>query len=400
MEFTGERVIPGKTDPDLLNEHVGRYRFAEALVGGRAVLDAGCGAGYGSAILAKAAERVFALDNAWDALASARETSPAERVVHLCGDASSLPLRDKSLDAVVAFEVIEHLENWRGLLEESRRVLRDDGRLIVSTPNRPFYEKTRTEPNPFHVHEFDYEEFKAELEAVFPHVTIFLENHTQAIAFTPMTRQGLRTAVEESRPKPEEAHFFLAVCSAQPLYGSPAFVYVPETGNVLGEREKHIAKLEGELKTKSDWLDKATAELDDLAKTNRAEQDRAQAAIEKLEAEIEEKNRWADEVDRQIAEARANVARMEAELAERTEWVKSVEAEQQRTLENYAAMEAESESRLKQLQDAISRIDELEARVVERTEWAQRLQRELDSMQATKVFRLARKIGLAKKLQP
>ena len=39
MEFTGERVIPGKTDPDLLNEHVGRYRFAEALVGGRVVLD-------------------------------------------------------------------------------------------------------------------------------------------------------------------------------------------------------------------------------------------------------------------------------------------------------------------------------------------------------------------------
>ena len=218
MEFTGERVIPGKTGPDLLNEHVGRYRFAEALVGGRVVLDAGCGAGYGSAILARAAERVYALDNSADALRLASEAASQGDVRFLRGDCSELPLKAGSLDAVVAFEVIEHLRNWKGLLQESRRVLRPDGRLIVSTPNRPFYEKTRTEPNPFHVHEFDYSEFKSELESVFPHVTIFLENHAQAIAFSPLERQGLRTVVEESGANPEEANFFLAVCSAQPLY--------------------------------------------------------------------------------------------------------------------------------------------------------------------------------------
>ena len=88
---------------------------------------------------------------------------------------------------------------------------------------------------------------------------------------------------------------------------------------------------------------------------------------------------------------------MEKELVERAEWAKGVEAEQQRTLENYAALESESENRLRQLQDSIQKIDELEARVVERTEWAQRVQAELDQMAVTKVFRLARKMGLAKK---
>ncbi len=58
MEFTGERVIPGRTDPDLMNEHLARYRFAEALVRGKRVLDAGCGVGYGSKLLSGPAEAV------------------------------------------------------------------------------------------------------------------------------------------------------------------------------------------------------------------------------------------------------------------------------------------------------------------------------------------------------
>ena len=56
-EFTGERLIPGEVDIDLLNEHMARYNFAARLTRGKRVLDAGCGAGYGSAELAQSAER-------------------------------------------------------------------------------------------------------------------------------------------------------------------------------------------------------------------------------------------------------------------------------------------------------------------------------------------------------
>src|ERR1017187_819804 len=45
VEFTGERVIPGRVDADLLNEHMARYAFAARLARGKRVLDAGCGAG-------------------------------------------------------------------------------------------------------------------------------------------------------------------------------------------------------------------------------------------------------------------------------------------------------------------------------------------------------------------
>jgi len=66
MEFTGERVIPGQVDPDLLNEHLARYAFAARLARGKRVLDAGCGAGYGSAELVKSALSVVGVDAAAD----------------------------------------------------------------------------------------------------------------------------------------------------------------------------------------------------------------------------------------------------------------------------------------------------------------------------------------------
>ena len=71
-EFTGERVIPGEVDVDLLNEHLARYTFAARLARGKRVLDAGCGAGYGSAELARGAQSVVGVDCAAEAVDFAR----------------------------------------------------------------------------------------------------------------------------------------------------------------------------------------------------------------------------------------------------------------------------------------------------------------------------------------
>ena len=73
VEFTGERVIPGRVDADLLNEHMARYAFAARLARGKRVLDAGCGAGYGAAELAKSAQCVVGADASAEAVVFARE---------------------------------------------------------------------------------------------------------------------------------------------------------------------------------------------------------------------------------------------------------------------------------------------------------------------------------------
>ena len=119
-EFTGERVIPGEVEVDLLNEHMARYTFATRLARGKRVLDAGCGAGYGSAELARNADTVVGVDCAAEAIEFARTHYAAHNLTFEVGSCEALPCDDATFGLVVAFEVIEHLEDWRGFLRASR----------------------------------------------------------------------------------------------------------------------------------------------------------------------------------------------------------------------------------------------------------------------------------------
>ena len=241
MEATGERLVPEASDPDLRNEHFARYRFAEPLARGKRVLDAGCGAGYGAAMLSEVAASVYAIDRSPQAVYSGRETYPG--VSYLRGDCTAIPFANASLDLVVAFEVIEHIAKWADLIREAARVLVPTGVFLVSTPNRPDYRASRDRPNPFHVHEFDYGELRGALGGTFNHCEIYLENHVPAISLTSDRSRGARAFFESSRSEPEHARFFVGACSMEPLELLPDLAYLPVAGNVLRERELHIAKL-------------------------------------------------------------------------------------------------------------------------------------------------------------
>jgi len=206
VEFTGERLIPGQVSDDLLNEHRARYVFAARLAGARHVLDAGCGAGYGSAELAHVAASVIGADTAADAIAFARENYRLPNLHFERASCDALPHPDGSFDLVVAFEVIEHLESWPEFLLEVRRVMSPHGQFVVSTPNKSYYTESRGREgtNPFHVHEFEFEEFRSELLAVFPEVALFLENHVEGIAFQPndpAAGVGSRWTLANPRPR-------------------------------------------------------------------------------------------------------------------------------------------------------------------------------------------------------
>ena len=370
MEFTGERAIPGQTDPDLMNEHWARYAFAEALVGSKRVLDAGCGVGYGAARLAEVAAEVVALDQARDPLTAGGKQYSHPRLRFVQGDCTRFPFADSSLDAVVAFEVIEHLDEWKALIEESRRVLVPAGQFIVSTPNRLYYGEAREDPNPFHVHEFTHDEFREELGRCFPHVMLFLENHADALVFA-SEFQGIRAHLETADQAPDEAHFFLAVCSQRPLHGSQAFVYLPSSANLLREREKHIGLLQGEVNKRDEWLAAARVELDKFD----AVQESAKRTIAQLEQENADKENWAQRLDGELAGVRAERGKCiqlledsEKLVTERTDWAQRLDGE-------LAGVRAEREKCIQLLEDS-------EKLVTERTDWAQRLDGELAGVRA------------------
>lgn len=52
------------------------------------------------------------------------------------GDGQYMAIKSESFDSIVAGEIIEHLEKPEIFLKESYRILKENGRLIITTPNR------------------------------------------------------------------------------------------------------------------------------------------------------------------------------------------------------------------------------------------------------------------------
>ncbi len=168
MEFTGERFHPACTG-SIAVEHYHRYLFALSFVQGKSVLDIASGEGYGTALLARSAAHVVGVDVSAEAVAHARNRYPADNITFLQADAAGLPLPDADLDVVVSFETLEHLHAQEAMLDELRRVLRPEGLLIISTPNKAVYGSGE---NRFHVRELDENEFLGLLTARFAHVRL------------------------------------------------------------------------------------------------------------------------------------------------------------------------------------------------------------------------------------
>lgn len=168
-DFTGERFLPGVIG-EIAYEHCHRYAFARRFVRGRRVLDAACGEGYGAALLAASAKAVIGVD-----IEAAVVVDAAARYggnANLSFEAASvtrLPLADESVDVVVSFETIEHLEacDQPRMLAEFARVLTPGGILILSSPNRAEYSDARHYANPFHHHELDRDELVQRLAPAF-----------------------------------------------------------------------------------------------------------------------------------------------------------------------------------------------------------------------------------------
>ena len=410
-EFTGERLIPGQVDVDLLNEHMARYTFAARLARGKRVLDAGCGAGYGSAELAQTAESVAGIDIALEAVEFAREHYQMPNLEFAQGSVTALPYDDGAFDLVVAFEVIEHLQNWREFLAEVRRVMAPGGQFVVSTPNRLYYTESRgvEGANPFHLHEFDFTEFGAELHAVFPHMLLFLENHVEGVTFQPHEpSQTAEVRVDAAEPAPDESHFFVAVCAHRPQGGNQTFVYVPPAGNVLRERERHIALLEKELADKHAWWEKAQQ---DLAEFDREHQ-KLLAMFREQKADLERSNQWADEQNREIEGRRARIVQLQEEIARDQELAKQMAAgydakiaDLEKDIEAQTQwardIETEVQKQTAELVLAVDALHRTEKELDDRTAWALRLQDEARKLEeqvtlfrASRWVRLGRKVGL------
>ena len=167
--FTGER-LPGGGDPEFgvdMQRHLAAYRWAADLARDRAVLDAGCGEGYGASLLAGSARRVLAVDRAEAiALATSRYRDP--RLAFRALDLMQLPTLGERFDVVLSFQVIEHLPDPVGFLRALAACTAPGGTLVVTTPNRLM----SVSENPYHLREWTAPELLELAAPVLPGVRV------------------------------------------------------------------------------------------------------------------------------------------------------------------------------------------------------------------------------------
>lgn len=230
LEFTGERFTP-ECVREIWYEHWHRYAFALPLARGRRVLDAACGEGYGSAMLASEAASVLGVDISPDTVAHARTRYGArERVRFDVGDCTQLDaLPSAGFDLIVSFETLEHLHAQERMLDGFARLLADDGVLLISTPDKHTYTDLTGATNEHHVRELYRDEFEALLAARFPHHRLFGQKLLFSSVLWDATRSNDWTATTMS----PDASTATAGLDYAPLYYVAACARTPQALDAL-----------------------------------------------------------------------------------------------------------------------------------------------------------------------
>jgi ubiquinone/menaquinone biosynthesis C-methylase UbiE len=327
LPFTGERFTP-EIGGAIWYEHWHRYCAVLPAAVGKRILDAACGEGYGSMLLARVAADVTGVDIDGATIRHAAARYDGLRNLRFVqGSCIALPLASGSIDLAVSFETIEHLTEQQALIAELRRVLAPEGVLVVSSPNRPVYSELGAGGrNEYHLRELTREEFKAMLDAPFPqqawyaqrvlaHSMLWAEEQAEPGAVELLAFSGERV---RSLAVPAPPVYFVVVCGgpsaslprlpALSIFDDGAQSLVREYERaVLAEKHHHYDLLDAH-KIAEERLQQAVAAVNELAsscereeilrgrvaalETALTEAERAAAALAETEARLRFRESW------------------------------------------------------------------------------------------------------------
>jgi 2-polyprenyl-3-methyl-5-hydroxy-6-metoxy-1,4-benzoquinol methylase len=176
---TGERMIPTQEGEVsiVFARHTMTYEYALQFVEGKMVLDAGCGTGYGSNMLASRARHVCGIDLSAEAIEYCRTHYGSPNLEFVQMDVTHLGFY-RAFDAAVSFQVIEHLPDPDAYLNSLKQAVVPGGMILLATPNvrKP---RTGDAANPFHCSEMNYEELGILLRRHFPSFKILGIGHAR-----------------------------------------------------------------------------------------------------------------------------------------------------------------------------------------------------------------------------
>lgn len=156
----------------LFYRHFATYRFVVPKIREKNVLDIGCSDGYGSYVLAKYAKKCVAIDIDRITIKCAKEKYTSSNLRFISMNALDISWK-KRFDVVIAFQVIEHIQEENSFLEKIKQSLKKNGVAIFSTPNRRLRLDDGQAPwNPYHVREYSAKDLHTLLIKQFHSVSI------------------------------------------------------------------------------------------------------------------------------------------------------------------------------------------------------------------------------------
>ncbi len=188
MIYKSERAHFIKGNEYLMQQSAARYRFAEEYCKNKKVLDTGSGEGYGIDIISKFSALSIGVDYDFETVKHSRDKYKSKNSYFVCADCNNLPFKDSFFDAVISFELIEHLEAPDTYLTEITRIITKDGIYIGSTPQIP---PGTLDRNPFHKHPYDKEAYKDLLLQHFETVAVLGERDVRKISMPHAFLRGL-----------------------------------------------------------------------------------------------------------------------------------------------------------------------------------------------------------------
>jgi len=99
------------------------------------VLDVGCGIGYQISLISRKCGSYFGVDFSQTAIKYCMENFHNKKSKFIKADALRLPFRKGFFDVVLLMDILENTLFPEKILQEAKRVLKDDGRIVVSVPN-------------------------------------------------------------------------------------------------------------------------------------------------------------------------------------------------------------------------------------------------------------------------
>jgi 2-polyprenyl-3-methyl-5-hydroxy-6-metoxy-1,4-benzoquinol methylase len=181
LTLTGERTLPDVPEENYwFRRHLAVYEWIAARVAGRRVVDLACGEGYGSAVLARTAQRVVGVDANPEAFEHARAKYTTATVSF---ERDMIETWTGDADCVVFLQTIEHVQDPDAVLDRLRGLIGPAGVAFVSTPNvltlAP--KGAQRSGNPWHVREYRPDEYRALCDRHFSRVEVHGVHHARKL---------------------------------------------------------------------------------------------------------------------------------------------------------------------------------------------------------------------------